>query len=460
MKFLNPYQLCWLIVLAVMTAIVPRTAAQKLEGRIQSAEQDYNQGRYKDAENKLAYVLARQPADFNANELMGLVLVAEGEETRATEPLAQAVTSNPQSITARENLAANYARRGKSALAEKQLLRLAALDPKNFVVMHNLGEFYVQAGKIMAAVPWLRKAQEIDPANYQNGYDLSLGLIQTGRLAQAEAELKSLLAVRETAELHSLLADAYEKDGKVLSAGSEYQRAAQIDPSEDTIFDWGAELLRHRNLPEARQVFSRGCSMFPQSTRMETGLGLTELTSGNKVAAVQAMLHAIDLNPADKDSYYFLAAMDRIPSDLQSQVTQRFEHYANQYPGRADAQYYYAANLWLMNQMQDSSQDDAAIEQRLQRALALDPTLYKAHNLLGIILQDHRKYQQAIHQYEAAIREKPTLDDAHYRLALLLYRLGQKQRGDEEMQQFRRLRASEKEDPIVTFLLSNQSAGH
>lgn len=286
---LNPQRLWRWVVLAIGFGVVPGLAAQELQTMIQKAGQDYNQGHLKDAERELAYVLTRQPRDFNANELMGLVLSAEGDEARATGPLAQAVQTNPTSIPARENLATNYARRGKNDLAEQQLTRLAALDPKNFALLHNLGEFYVQEGKIAAAVLWLKKAQEIEPTNYSNGYDLSLGLMQTGQMTKAEAQLKSLLAIRDTAELHSLLADAYEKDGKVLSAGSEYQRAAQMDPSEETVFAWGAELLRHRNLPEAKQVFRRGSSMFPQSTRMALGLGLAEHLSGNETDAVRAM---------------------------------------------------------------------------------------------------------------------------------------------------------------------------
>ncbi|HEV2716401.1 MAG TPA: hypothetical protein VGU64_14155, partial [Terriglobales bacterium] len=53
------------------------------------------------------------------------------------------------------------------------------------------------------------------------------------------------------AGLHHSLADAEEKLGNPLAAVQEYQRAAELDPSEPNLFDWGADLLLHRALEPA-----------------------------------------------------------------------------------------------------------------------------------------------------------------------------------------------------------------
>ena len=56
--------------------------------------------------------------------------------------------------------------------------------------------------------------------------------------------------------LHHQLGDVEEKLGNPLEAVREYQRAAELDPSESNLFDWGTELLAHRALEPATEVFT------------------------------------------------------------------------------------------------------------------------------------------------------------------------------------------------------------
>jgi hypothetical protein len=69
----------------------------------------------------------------------------------------------------------------------------------------------------------------------------------------------------------ALLGGAVNK-GDDLETARAYQRAAELDPSESHIFDWGAELLTHRAAEQSIEVFSRGNKLFPRSTRMLLGL--------------------------------------------------------------------------------------------------------------------------------------------------------------------------------------------
>jgi hypothetical protein len=53
------------------------------------------------------------------------------------------------------------------------------------------------------------------------------------------------------------------KLGNPLEAVREYQRAAELDASEQYLFDWGTELLTHRALEPAAEVFTKGNRLFP-----------------------------------------------------------------------------------------------------------------------------------------------------------------------------------------------------
>ena len=64
--------------------------------------------------------------------------------------------------------------------------------------------------------------------------------------ARAEKSLRASLEHDPgNAELHHSLGVAEEKLGNPLEAVRQYQRAAELDPSESNLFDWGAELLLH-----------------------------------------------------------------------------------------------------------------------------------------------------------------------------------------------------------------------
>jgi len=67
--------------------------------------------------------------------------------------------------------------------------------------------------------------------------------------------VQDLLKTKNTAELHNLLAETEEKDGKFVPAANEYETAAHMDPSEGNLFDWGSELLSHHTLEPAIDVF-------------------------------------------------------------------------------------------------------------------------------------------------------------------------------------------------------------
>lgn len=438
-----------------------QTAVPKIADHVKTvlaeAESYYTQQQYAPAEAELRGLLLQVPRDYSSNELLGLVLTGEGRDADATPFFENAVRQSPASVPARENLAANYAKRNKNALAELEFKTLVRLDPKNFDLQHNCGEFYINLGKIAEALVPLKVAQQLRPNDYSNGYDLSLAEMISGRLVEAEAQVQSLLALKETSELHSILAEVYEKQNKFLLAAKEYQRAAQMDATEDSIFDWGAELLRHKNLQEAAQVFESGVHLYPQSWRLNTGLGLARHMLGNDQDAVDPLVHAVDLSAADPRSYFFLATLGRVSADQSNQVTARFERYARENPKLAQAQLYYAINLWQKDETSNETLNDEKIEWMLTRAVALDPRLAQAHMQLGILYSRRGDYSRAAAEFERTIKLEPALAAAHYRLAQALSRLGQKKQAAGELETFRKLdSAAKEEDTVVAFLLTRQ----
>jgi tetratricopeptide (TPR) repeat protein len=351
------------------------------------------------------------------------------------------VQINPRSAAAHTNLATNLVRLGKLAPAEEQFRKALELEPGSYDTNHNLGEFYVAAGEIPQAVVYLEKAQRVNSAAYDNSYDLSFAYLETGRSAEARNLVQELIKAKDTAELHNLLAQIEEKDQKFLEAAKEFETAAHMDPSESNLFDWGSELLLHRTLDPAVEVFQNAADRYPKSPRLAIGFGMALYSRGNYEDAVKALIRAADLNPADPRCYYFLSkAYDSSPGQAED-VIQRFRRFSELQPRNAMAHYYYAMSLWKGRRAQDASFDVHQIEMLLKRAIALDPKLAEAHLQLGNLYSDQNKYADAIPEYERAVELNANLADAHYRLGQAYVRTGQKERAQPQLEVYQRLRA-------------------
>jgi len=259
-------------------------------------------------------------------------------------------------------------------------------------------------------------------------------------LSDARNSAKALLSVKETGEAHNLLAQIEEKDGNYLAAANEFQAAAKLEPNEGNLFDWGGELLVHRTLDPAVQVFEEATRRFPKSPRLAVGLGMAYYARGNYDDAVKAFLKGADLDPTDARCYKFLSrAYDSSPSQA-NEVIERFRRYAELQPGNGRALYYYAMSLWKGKRAQDSSLDLGQIGSLLQRAIAADPKLPEAHLQLGNLTADRGKFAEAIPEYQRALELDNDLADAHYRLAQAYVRTGQKDKAQAQFATYQTLR--------------------
>lgn len=414
---------------------------QQLSAQFESAVTQYNAGHYPEAAAQLETLLHEVPQSFEAQELLGMAYAAQSQSSLANEHLQAAVRLKPASAAARTNLAANLVDLGDLEGARQQLKKAVALDPRNYDANHNLGEIYVKQGKLADAIPFLRQAQQIKPGTYDNGYDLALAYLLTGRTDSAQEQVHLLLKTQNTAELHNLLGQIEEKKGNFVAAANEFEAAAHQDPSESNLFDWASELLLHRTLDPAIEVFRQAAERYPTSPRLAIGLGIALYSRGNYDEAVKSLLRGADLSPTDPRVYFFLSkAYDSSPTQAD-EVIQRFRHFSELQPDNARAAYYYAMSLWKGKRMQDPSLDRGQIESLLKKAISLDSKLAEPHFQLGNLYSDQSHYAEAIPEYASALAQNADLADAHYRLGQAYVHTGQKEKAQAELAIYQQQRA-------------------
>ena len=423
-------------------ALAENSQNPKLDQEFQSAVAHYHAGQFPEAAAQLENLLPQVPGSFEVHELLGLVYAAQSQNAKAVEQLQLATQLKPESAAAHTNLAAALVHAGNADLAGQQFRRALDLEPHDYDANHNMGEFYIQMGKIAEATPFLEEAQRITPAAYDNSYDLAQAYLETGRLGPATQQVQRLLQQKDTGDLHNLLGQINEKDGKFIEAANQFEIAAHMDPSEDNLFGWGSELLVHRTYEPAIQVFETASQRYPSSPRLFIGLGLAYYLRGKYDDAVKALLAAADLNPNDPRCYLFLSkAYDSSPNQAD-EVIQRFRRFSELQPRNARAQYYYAMSLWKGKRAEDPGFDLKQVESLLQKSIALDPALPEAHVQLGNLYADQHEYAKSMPEYERAIGLNPNLPDAHYRLGQDYVHVGQKDRAQSEFDIYQRQRAA------------------
>jgi tetratricopeptide (TPR) repeat protein len=241
------------------------------------------------------------------------------------------------------------------------------------------------------------------------------------------------------ADLHHALADAEERLNRPLDAVREYQRAAELNPSEVYLFDWGTELLAHRAPEAAAEVFAHAARVFPHSSRLLIGLGLAWHARGAYDRAGDCLVQASDLNPYDPEPYLFLAKM-QIASTLPSNdVVEKLARFVNLHPESALAHYYYAGALWKRARFAPGKASRAQVRLLLKKAIRLDSQLADAYVLLAVVASEEGDSHGAISELQRAVAINPQLEEPHYRLAQAYRRIGERAKAQRELIRYRDL---------------------
>ena len=338
---------------------------------------------------------------------------------------------------------------------EKDLRQTVKREPNSFDANHKLGKSLIDNGRSGEAIPYLEHAFQLNSADYSNSYELARAYADTGNYDKARTTAINLLPApgtsahddsgREKAEIHVLLGDIEEKSGKPLQAVREYQRAAEIDPSETNLFDWGAELLLHHAAEPAAEVFTQGSRLYPQSVRMLIALSVAEYAQGSYEHAAQRLCAASDLKPDDSQPYLFMGKMQSAGAAQAECFAERLARFAKLQPENAWANYYYAVSLLKRRKSPEDTQT-AQVESLLEKAVQLDPKLADAYLQLGILYADRQDFPRAIVSYQNAVTASPELEQAHYRLAQAYRRTGEKLKAQQELELYQQLSKKTEEE--------------
>lgn len=326
-----------------------------------------------------------------------------------------------------------------SSALESKYRHSLAIRPSDFEATFKLGDLLLQEGKSPEALPLLQAAHRMRQDDFAAELALARALKDAGQLAEAKQHIDKLMARSKTGDLLRLAGELDEQMGDSLTAVRLLEDAAHEDPNEENYFQWGTELLIHRAIWQAKDVFAAAVRRYPNSKRLATALGATLFACALYEDAATQLCHAADLPPASAEPYVFLGKAVIAAPDSLACAASKLAEFAGRESHNAIAQFYYAMAIWKQQGTADSQ-----VQALLERTLALDPKCSDASLQMGNLWASRHDMEKAIGFYQDAIKSNPRLSEAHYKLGIALDRTGERDKAKLEFQLHDGLEAEEK----------------
>ncbi len=305
-------------------------------------------------------------------------------------------------------------------LHEAALRRAVSENPQSYAAVHSLGDLYLEEDRYAEASSLLERASQLHGETAPDEYIAALACKGEGDIARAHQHVTHALAQADRPDYHQLAGQLYERLGDPLSAAHEYEKAAGLDPSENNYFAWASELLLHRAIWQAAEVFAKGVQLHPESQRLRTGWGAALFASAKYDEAAGRLCEAFDLDPSNRETFLFLGKLGLGSPSPEECVKEKLTRFLKLRPEDADANFYQAMMLLRGN----APGDRERAKELLRRAAVLKPGFAEAYLQLGVLASSERDNAAAQADFERAIAADPTQAEAHYRLGAIYERTG------------------------------------
>jgi tetratricopeptide (TPR) repeat protein len=355
------------------------------------------------------------------------------QAARVLEPLAAESTQAEVWLL----LGVNARMMGHDQAAGAALRRALQLFPAAPATYAALAPMLIEFGLAADVVPLLERARQQNLDSYELAYYAALAQQRAGNKEAAQQAVDTALQTWSTAELQGLKGAIEEDAGNYVAAVTQFQRAAELAPTEANLYQLGFEFLRHWSWDAAIAVFRRGLEVEPTSERLRLGLATAQFGLGDYDAAVKALLESRGDSLLVRRM--LLAAYPNAHAGAEA-VRQRLREQYLRAPRDAWANYFYAMALSQAPDRSPSEAEAAQAIELLRRATALKPDIADFHYRLGVLLSDAGNWREAVSALEASVRLQPDSTEACYRLAQGYQRLGQNERAATTLVRYRQMK--------------------
>jgi tetratricopeptide (TPR) repeat protein len=286
---------------------------------------------------------------------------------------------------------------GNYPAALETLFSLCRLTPKQPEVWHLLAEVQRRAGDLTASEKALSKALELRP--------------------------------RFTAVLNQL-AQLQRNAGRLDEASANYRKVLDIEPGNlQALHDLGLVLKSIGHWEEAEQVLRKAAGLAPDNPNVQQNFGSVLRLTGRTEEAIKALKKAVELDPDNADHHHWLNEllwMQNDPGFLDS-----YHQAKKDRPNDPGLSLQLATHLMFVGRLEEA-------EQELRKALHNAPERFDLRMTLGSVLNERENWDDALTQFETALKQSPNNTTILDGLGILVLGMGDGERGLEIFEQLLR----------------------
>ena len=304
----------------------------------------YHLGRnaFDEAEHVLTDILARQPENAQALQLLGLARAGQGKPCAAEALYRRSLALDAGQPQVHYNLGVSLAAQGRHKEASAAFGAATAQRPNYAEAYLGLALAEIDLGEPAAAERSCRAALRVQPNYLAAKQALATALCRLDRAPEAETILRRALAAgvrdpRQLAALEHELGLALKRQDRFAEALTLFDSVQAKVPDLPAVETNRAGTLQQlgRNA-EARAAYARAAAREPRNVEALAGLALMSALTGDFDAARGAGESALLLDPGKAVAHIAIAIAD-IDANEFERATRRLESVLESSPATSDA---------------------------------------------------------------------------------------------------------------------------
>jgi len=368
----------------------------EIEQQLQAGIEHHRAGRLRDAENVYRSILADDPEQADALNLLGIVALQSGNAQDATRLFEAAVSSRPDNPEFHNMLGEALRMSGKPELAEASYKNALELNPRFAGAHNNLANLYLQMARLDEAIHHYQAAIAANPGFPMSFNNLGAALRRAGRLDEAQdAFRKAIELVPNYAEAHTGLGLVYESLGQLDEAIESHRQAVTLNPSlAEAHGNLGNALRAAGQLAEARIHYARSIELSPADALAHYNLGIALDESAMPTEAIASYEQALALDAKHAESHNNLGnALDQVG---------RHDEAVTHYKTAVELKPNYAEAHRNLTRLRPDDSQLSAIQQLLDEEEVDGEDAVHCHYALGNIHHRAKRYDDAFRHYQQA----------------------------------------------------------
>jgi protein O-GlcNAc transferase len=276
------------------------------------AQRLIQEGRLDQARDTCQALLVRDPNDFDAVSLLGLLAARSGEIHSMIVWCERAQRLRPDLVDVHLNLAFAQLQAGQPRQAISAFAHAVALDPQNPFAHFGLGNARSGTGELDEAIESYRQAIRIQPLFTDALFNLANVLHKLGRLEDAIISYQRMIALQpQDSRPYVNLGAAQRQSGMTAAAVETLRTGLKLDPDNPLMhMNLGNAFRDLGQLQQALASLDQALALMPNSAEVFNNRGLVLQDLHQEADALESFGKALMINPN------FPAAMSNLANQL------------------------------------------------------------------------------------------------------------------------------------------------